>query len=67
MSIAFSDEDGKFQISGCGRDLIGPPDPFLKILHFCGNEAGKYTNTGYITRFFPPEVVDLGDINLQWF
>ncbi|VDP51643.1 unnamed protein product [Soboliphyme baturini] len=64
MGWTTSNEKGEFTVQGCGYDLWSLPEPYLKILHFCGSSSEKVLKTPakYI---FRPHTIDYGIISLE--
>ncbi len=70
MGKSIAEEDGSFQISGCGYDF-GPwnsPDPYLKISHQCHNKGEDVWDTlefGFLINTWFPGVTSVGQIYLD--
>lgn len=45
--ITFTDNDGQFQLDGCGDDfnwlpgVPNLPDPFIRVYHYCNSAKGE--------------------------
>ncbi|KAL3123425.1 hypothetical protein niasHT_004597 [Heterodera trifolii] len=70
MGVSFTEQDGTFQLDGCGNDMNflpgvpNLPDPFVRILHFCNSEEGETIELPEF-RIFVPDTYDLGILVLD--
>uniref|UniRef100_A0A914ZGR7 Uncharacterized protein n=1 Tax=Parascaris univalens TaxID=6257 RepID=A0A914ZGR7_PARUN len=70
MGVTFTNEDGSFQLDGCGDDfdwipgIPNDPEPYIQILHYCNSEQGDVI---ILPRFhvFVPQTYELGVIDLD--
>uniref|UniRef100_A0A1I7YE46 Transthyretin-like family protein n=1 Tax=Steinernema glaseri TaxID=37863 RepID=A0A1I7YE46_9BILA len=70
MGVSFSNEDGTFQLDGCGDDfdwipgVVNDPEPYIQILHYCNNEKGELMVLPEFT-VFVPNTYEVGTIELD--
>ncbi|MFH4976199.1 hypothetical protein AB6A40_002908 [Gnathostoma spinigerum] len=70
MGVTFSNEDGSFQLDGCGDDhdwipgIPNDPEPYMQILHYCNDEEGE-TMILPLERRFVPTTYEVGVIELD--
>ena len=70
MGVSFTDEDGTFQLDGCGDDfdwfpgISNPPEPYVQIRHYCNSDKGETIQLPEF-RTFVPDSYDLGVIELD--
>ncbi|VDD86239.1 unnamed protein product [Enterobius vermicularis] len=70
MGVTFTDEDGMFQLDGCGDDfdwvpgIPNDPEPYVQILHYCNSEKGDIITLPEF-RVFVPQTYELGIIELD--
>ncbi|VDM75867.1 unnamed protein product [Strongylus vulgaris] len=68
--VTFSNEDGRFQLDGCGDDFDWIPglnnkiEPYIEIRHFCNNDEGEIITLPQF-KVFVPETYDVGTIVLD--
>lgn len=68
--VTFTNEDGQFQLDGCGEDidwipgLPNNPEPYLQILHYCNSELGEIIRLPTFTTFVP-KTYEVGTIDLD--
>ncbi|KHJ78155.1 Transthyretin-like family protein, partial [Oesophagostomum dentatum] len=57
--VTFSNEDGRFQLDGCGDDFDWIPglnnkiEPYVEIRHFCNNDVGETITLPQFKVFVP--------------
>uniref|UniRef100_A0A915JFU2 Transthyretin-like protein 46 n=1 Tax=Romanomermis culicivorax TaxID=13658 RepID=A0A915JFU2_ROMCU len=64
MNATRTDENGKFEVYGCASDIIGDPDPYIKVRTQCNSKEEKIIKTK-VMQIFVPKVADFGDIILD--
>ncbi|CAG9536033.1 unnamed protein product [Cercopithifilaria johnstoni] len=70
MGVTFTNEDGSFQLDGCGADIDwipgipNYPEPYLQILHYCNSQTGEILRLPPF-RTFVPKTHEIGTINLD--
>jgi hypothetical protein len=70
MGVSFTDEDGTFQLDGCGDDfdwfpgVQNLPEPFLQIRHYCNSDKGETIELPEFNTFVP-DTYDIGVIELD--
>ncbi|KHN77324.1 Transthyretin-like protein 15 [Toxocara canis] len=70
MGVTFTNEDGSFQLDGCGDDfdwipgIANDPEPFIQILHYCNSDQGDVIMLPRF-RVFVPQTYELGIIDLD--
>ncbi|MCP9265921.1 Bifunctional 3'-phosphoadenosine 5'-phosphosulfate synthase 2 [Dirofilaria immitis] len=70
LNLTFTNEDGSFQLDGCGEDIDwipgipNNPEPYLQILHYCKSEMGEIIRLPPF-RTFVPKTYEMGIINLD--
>ncbi|KAL3982314.1 Transthyretin-like family protein [Acanthocheilonema viteae] len=71
MGVTFTNEDGSFQLDGCGEDIDwipgipNDPEPYLKIFHYCNSTTGEF-KTLLPFKTFMPETYEIDTINLDF-
>lgn len=69
-SVTFTNDDGTFQLDGCGSDLNwlpgieNDPDPYIRIRHYCNSEQGENLELPEFYEFVPNSH-DVGIIDLD--
>ncbi|EFO22865.2 hypothetical protein LOAG_05621 [Loa loa] len=70
MGVTFTNEDGSFQLDGCGEDIDwipgipNNPEPYLQILHYCNSQMGETMRLPPF-KTFVPKTYEIGTINLD--
>ncbi|EPB77160.1 Transthyretin-like family protein [Ancylostoma ceylanicum] len=70
MGVTFTNEDGRFQLDGCGDDfdwipgLNNKPEPYVEIRHYCNNDEGEVITMPEF-KVFVPDTYDIGTIILD--
>lgn len=68
--VTFTNEDGSFQLDGCGEDIdwipgiANNPEPYLQILHYCNSELGEIIRLPPF-RTFVPKTYEVGTVDLD--
>ncbi|CAI4227789.1 unnamed protein product [Auanema sp. JU1783] len=70
MGVTFSNEDGSFQLDGCGDDydwipgVKNVPEPYMEIRHYCNNPEGETITLPEFSKFVP-ETYEIGTVVLD--
>ncbi|KAI1732882.1 transthyretin-like family domain-containing protein [Ditylenchus destructor] len=70
MGVTFTEQDGTFQLDGCGDDfnwlpgLQNNPDPYIRIYHYCNSDKGETLELPEFNTFVP-ETYDMGILELD--
>ncbi|CAP24305.2 Protein CBR-TTR-53 [Caenorhabditis briggsae] len=70
MGVTFSNDDGRFQLDGCGDDfdwipgIKNVPEPYIEIRHYCNSEKGDIFQLPEFSTFVP-NTYDIGTIVLD--
>uniref|UniRef100_A0A7E4UPP5 Transthyretin-like family protein n=1 Tax=Panagrellus redivivus TaxID=6233 RepID=A0A7E4UPP5_PANRE len=70
MGVSFTEEDGTFQLDGCGDDfnwlpgVDNVPEPYIQIRHFCNSPKGETIQLP-VFETFVPETHDIGILELD--
>uniref|UniRef100_A0AC34QEB8 Uncharacterized protein n=1 Tax=Panagrolaimus sp. JU765 TaxID=591449 RepID=A0AC34QEB8_9BILA len=70
MGVSFTEQDGSFQLDGCGDDfnwfpgVENIPEPYIQIRHFCNSERGETIELPVFDTFVP-ETHDIGIMELD--
>lgn len=68
--VSFSEQDGSFQLDGCGDDfnwlpgVENPPEPYIQIHHYCNSEKGETMKLPVFDTFVP-DTHDIGILELD--
>uniref|UniRef100_A0A8R1I343 Transthyretin-like protein 52 n=2 Tax=Caenorhabditis japonica TaxID=281687 RepID=A0A8R1I343_CAEJA len=70
MGVTFSNDDGRFQLDGCGDDfdwipgVKNVPEPYIEVRHYCNDEKGEMFQLPEFSTFVP-NTYDIGTIVLD--
>ncbi|KAE9556243.1 hypothetical protein FO519_000582 [Halicephalobus sp. NKZ332] len=70
MGVSFTEQDGNFQLDGCGDDfnwfpgVENPPEPYIQIHHFCNSDRGETIKLPMFETFVP-DTHDIGILELD--
>ncbi|PAV91754.1 hypothetical protein WR25_09257 [Diploscapter pachys] len=70
MGVTFTNDDGRFQLDGCGDDFDWVPgiknsiEPYIKVRHYCNKEEGEEWTLPEFSKFVP-DTYDVGTIKLD--
>uniref|UniRef100_A0A0R3RVY3 Transthyretin-like family protein n=1 Tax=Elaeophora elaphi TaxID=1147741 RepID=A0A0R3RVY3_9BILA len=70
MGVTFTNEDGSFQLDGCGEDIDwipgipNNPEPYLQIFHYCNNHKGEIIRLPPF-KTFVPKTYEIGIVDLD--
>ncbi|VDK79978.1 unnamed protein product [Litomosoides sigmodontis] len=70
LRVTFTNEDGSFQLDGCGGDIdwipgiSNYPEPYLQLLHYCNSQTGEIIRLPPF-KIFVPKTYEIGTIDLD--
>ncbi|CAD6198119.1 unnamed protein product [Caenorhabditis auriculariae] len=70
MGVTFTNDDGRFQLDGCGDDfdwipgVKNAPEPYIEIRHYCNNPKGETITLPEFNEFVP-NTHDVGTLVLD--